>query len=107
LGKAIQGWQLRQAKKLNYPEINAVLMGPLQRYINARVEVFQDNVKDIEDSIKNGYWEEILHFLGAESPSILSQRMEIRRAWARQQILNPGKPKPVLPEITGKGLPTD
>lgn len=81
-------------------------MGPIERYITARRDVLHDDINDIIDAAKNGYWQEVIHFIGAESPSILSQRMEIRRAWARQQVLNPGAPKPSLPKITSTTLST-
>ncbi len=82
-------------------------MGILQRYINDRIKVAQDNFQDVVDAAMSGYWQEIIHFIGADAPSILSQRMEMRRAWARQRVFKDDIPYPNLPKIEPGSLKTN
>lgn len=80
----------------------------LHRYVDARTWALRENINDIKDTIYSGYWEEVLHLVGADAPSVVSQRMEVRRAYARRQLLHPGEdPKPNLSPIRPGRLATD
>jgi len=82
-------------------------MGILQRYVDDRIKVAQDNFHDFIDAATAGYWQEVIHTIGADAPSILSQRMEMRRAWARQRIFRDDIAYPNLPRIQPGSLSTD
>ena len=69
----------------------------LQHYVNARLWAFRENINDIVTAVQNGYWEDVIHFIGAEGESYLSWRMMVRRAWARKTLFNPNTVPPNLP----------
>lgn len=71
----------------------------LLEYKDAKVDVLQENIDDVVNAAKAGYFQELLHLVGAESASILSQRFEVRRSWARGKLSGDSSPKPSLPEI--------
>jgi hypothetical protein len=76
-----------------------VLGDKLNAYLNARLWALSENVKDMVDAAQNGYWLDIIHFIGIESSSELSHRMEVRRAYARQQLIKPNPNRPHLEPI--------
>ena len=41
----------------------------LQHYVNARLWAFRENINDIVTAAQNGYWEDVIHFIGGEGES--------------------------------------
>ncbi len=72
---------------------------PVRKYLEARIWAAKENVNDLVDAVRAGYYEEVIHALGVESPSIISQRAQVRRAYARQLARGKTVSPPSLPKI--------
>lgn len=76
----------------------------VKTYLDNRRWALEENLKDVQSAIENRYLLEVVHFLGGESTSVLSARMEQRRSFARRSFWKSDTPRPALTPITSTRL---